>query len=226
MIRDAAFLRLLAAEVLLYAIALALLHWQNWGPKDVIWSLWATSLLTGYLTLIVGSIGSAVNVAVAARQKPDFSWQQALPLLADGIVIMAVMIAFFSVHFGLFHLVHAVFLNEFFPLIQWPDPEPHMVEQALAYLQTCLQEYSLFLLICLLSHLPALLQGMRGTPGGMLIRPYATVIKLHLMILGIGFATAAGLDATALIVFLGVYFLPLGRMLQLLRGTPDMETKR
>lgn len=211
--------RLLVVEALLYVLALTLLNAQAWGPKDVVWTLWATSLLTGYLTLILGSAGASLGAAIKARSSPDFSWQQALPLAVGGLLVMLFFLAFFSVHFGLFHLVHAVFLNEFFPLIDWGDQRPGLIEQALTYLQRCFQSYPLFLLLCLLSHLPSLIGMVRGTGGGagMLIKPYGNVIKLHLMILAIGFASAAGHDGAAVIVFLAVYFLPLGKLLKLLR---------
>lgn len=64
MIRDAAFLRLLGAEVVLYAIALALLHAQNWGPKDVTWSLWATS---GPLTCRCSSAAACIDARTVFR---------------------------------------------------------------------------------------------------------------------------------------------------------------
>ena len=216
---DRSWWRLLAVEALLYGLALALLNAQAWGPKDVVWTLWATSLVTGYLTLILGSAGASLGAAIKARSAPDFSWQQALPLAVGGLVVMVFFLGFFTVHFGLFHLVHAVFLNEFFPLIDWGDHRPGLIEQALAYLQRCFQSYPLFFLLCLLSHLPGLIGIARGTAGGagMLIKPYGNVIKLHLMILAIGFSSAAGYDGAAVIVFLAVYFLPLGQLLKLLR---------
>lgn len=224
---DRGWWRTLAAEALLYVLALGLLNAQAWGPKDVVWTLWTTSLVTGYLTLILGSAGASLSAAVKARSAPGFSWQQALPLAMGGLVVMVFFLGFFTVHFGLFHLVHAVFLNEFFPLIDWGDHRPGLLEQALAYLQHCFQSYPLFLLLCLLSHLPGLIGIARGAAGGskMLIKPYGNVIKLHLMILAIGFASAAGHDGAAVIVFLAVYFLPLGRLLTPLRGPSSGAAK-
>lgn len=216
MIRDRSWLRLLLVESALFVLALALLRWQAWGPKDVVWTLWASSLITGYLTLLLGIARAGFSRLPAAARDPNISAAGLAGRLLAALLAMGFLLGFFSVHFGLFHAVHSLFLNAFFPLIHWPDNHTGLIEQALSYLQRCLQDYPLFIALCIASHVPGWL-AEETTGKALLIKPYGNVVKQHLMIMAIGFAVAAEVDAVGMIVFLAVYFLPVGRLLSALR---------
>lgn len=203
----ARLLRSVGWEAALYLFALALLSIQHWGPGDVVWSLWSTSLITGFITLLV----SMTARARATLAGSDGGIGLPLILLAGGLFTMA----FFSVHFGMFHAVHSVFLNLFFPLVNWAGPEPGLVVQVQAYLLQCLSLYPAFIGLCVLSHVPAWLNP--NTKRKAMMAPYANVVKLHLIIIAVGFSQALGAQYVAMIVFLGVYFLPLGAIFKALR---------
>ncbi len=204
----ARLLRSVGWEAALYLFALALLSIQRWGPGDVVWSLWSTSLITGFVTLLV----SITARARAILAKSDGGLGLPLILLAGGLFTMA----FFSVHFGMFHAIHSVFLNGFFPLVEWAGSEPGLAVQVQAYLLQCLSLYPGFIALCVLSYLPAWWHP--NTQRGAMVAPYVNVVKLHLIILAIGFSQALGTQYIAMIVFLGVYFLPLGAIWKALRG--------
>ena len=204
-------LRTLAPTIVLYTLSLAWLAHQGWQPHDVIWSLWATSLLAGYGTLLFGVLGQAWRSLRGVELDPDKLIVAVPGLLLAGLFFLG----FFTVHFGMFHAIHGVFLNHFFPLVDWGRDEPGLPVQVFAYLAACFERYPLFIAICLLAQLP-------GWFGGLGLRaaftaPYANVIKLHLTILAIGFSQALGMEAVALIVFLAVYFLPLRTLFAALR---------
>ncbi len=211
--RAIALLRTLGWETALYAFALWLLAVQGWGPGDVVWSLWSTSLITGYITLLVTIFGG--GGALAAR---GGSGVGVFFVLFAGA---AFMLAFFTVHFGMFHVIHSVFLNLFFPLIEWGPSEPGLIVQAESYLQRCLTLYPAFIALCVLSYVPLWLRPAQLRNG--LTAPYANVVKLHLIIMAIGFSQAFGAEYAAVIVFLGVYFLPIGAIWRALRRPTTMS---
>ena len=213
--RALSLLRTLGWETALYAFALWLLSVQGWGAGDVVWSLWSTSFITGYITLLVTIIGG--GAALAARGGGGLG---AFAVLLAGA---AFMLAFFSVHFGMFHVIHSVFLNLFFPLVEWGRPEPGLVVQAQTYLLRCLEAYPAFIALCVLSHVPAWRRPASLRNG--MTAPYASVVKLHLIIIAIGFSQAASAEYATVIVFLGVYFLPLGAIWRAVREPATPQPK-
>ena len=200
----------MGGDAVLYAFALWLLGAQGWGARDVVWSLWSTSLITGYITIVLAIFGGGIFGLLRAARAGE--GPSLIPGLLALLLIGGLMLAFFTVHFGLFHAIHAVFLNSFFPLLPGLVPGGDLVGQTLQYLRQCLHLYPGFIALCVLAQLP---EWLRAAPApaaqkSAMMTPYAHVVKLHLMILAIGFAEALGVEAAALIVFLGVYFLPVG----------------
>ena len=200
-------LRSVGWEAALYLFALALLSIQNWGPGDVVWSLWSTSLITGFVTLIVSVAAGARAMLTGGNGGIGL----VVMLLAGGLFTLA----FFTVHFGMFHAIHSVFLNLFFPLVDWSGSEPGLLLQVQAYLLKCLSLYPAFIVLCVLSYMPVWLSP--NSVRNAMVAPYANVVKLHLIIMAIGFSQALGIQFAAMIVFLGVYFLPLGAIFKAAR---------
>lgn len=93
-------------DALAFVGGLALAWYAGWETADLVWSLWLSSLAVGY-ALIVWSIFSPV-----VRCQLEGRAGAAVAALIGGLF----MLAFFTVHFGMFHLVHSVFLNMFFPV--------------------------------------------------------------------------------------------------------------
>jgi hypothetical protein len=95
-------------------------YFLKWQTRDLVWSLWLSSLVTGYLT-ILSSLGAGAYLGLALIRHPDFKKEQLMPALLIGGGIGLFLLAFFSIHFCGFHAGHSVFLNSFFPLEGLPD---------------------------------------------------------------------------------------------------------
>jgi hypothetical protein len=106
-----------------FAGGLALAWWQQWQARDLIWSLWLSSLVVGYSSILwsVGRLAAAsVSSLLPARGRTAANGATTdgpTGGAAAGVIVFAVfLLGFFTFHFGMFHFVHSVFLNTFFPV--------------------------------------------------------------------------------------------------------------
>ena len=103
----------LALDLFAFAGTVACAIVFRWEARDIIWGLWISSLTVGYATIVS-------NVVRGVRG-----------VLGDYKIVAVVgglgALAFFTFHFGMFHFVHAVFLNGFFPLVESSDGFPHFL---------------------------------------------------------------------------------------------------
>ena len=152
-----------------------------------------SSLLVGYLTIILTIFGPGVRVAKTIENR----LVAALPL-AGGVF----MLAFFTIHFGGFHFVHSAFLNGFFPVL---DSRLRGFPDGAVYWEV-FKSYWPFVLGAAVSERQNLLQATeKMNPAG----PYKNVIRMHLLIFF--FAGAAALNLDSFIIYavvLCVYFFP------------------
>lgn len=182
-------MRDLAIDLAAFVATVALAVICHWEARDVIWGLWASSLVVGYTTILVGAGKMVVS-------GPPWSW---LPMSFVGLFV----IAFFTVHFGGFHLGHAVFLNIFFPIsADCCDELSSIPRMALLALQT----YWPMAAMSLLSRL----RDFRGPVG--FVRPYINVIRMHLLIFVFAGLNAMDLSRFAIYPVLVFYFFPWGTL--------------
>ena len=114
-------------DALAFGLGLSVAWLAGWTTTDLVWSLWLSSLVVGYATIVWTIVRPAIDMARAASYDRDFTRQivgahkgaaaAGIGLLLFGGVFM---LAFFTIHFGGFHYVHSQFLYMFFPL----DGEP------------------------------------------------------------------------------------------------------
>ncbi|OFV80388.1 MAG: hypothetical protein A2Y78_04695 [Acidobacteria bacterium RBG_13_68_16] len=192
--------------------------------------------VTGVVLAVVAT-GSILAVGGALRDRlgwklfpdPNRGLARLVILLPGGLF----MLGFFTFHFGLFHLVHGVFLNGFFPLVR-ETPVGKSPDQVFGIMGSCAREavvrYWPFVAASALSRLSAYTAAFETTDGSMLFKPYLNVIRMHVMIFVFAFLGAAGLQSYALYPLLAAYFLPVGGVLSLLRSrrrlaTPSTPTK-
>ena len=169
-------------------ILAAALHWQ---ARDIIWGLWASSLCFGYF-YIVATIVLGVRAVTGAMR-----WGAA----AGGLFLLA----FFTVHFGMFHFVHSIFLNEFFPLVTLGSGFPN----PLAILGSALHAYWPMVLMTFVSRFRDLPRQASLAPNkNTLMTPYANVIRMHLLIFVFAGLHFAGLSRFAVYPVLAAYFFP------------------
>jgi hypothetical protein len=195
-----------------FLITLLLASAQDWKVTDLVWSLWITSLVLGYSYLITGILSSTLRGAVAA-QGPAAKFLQAFPLQGDARWILAIlgglfMLVFFSVHFLMFHFIHSIFLNLFFPIYSSSDAFPNM----LGVIGFCLTHYWPIILLSAVTSIPAFLQVTQATDTNFLSMPYRNVVRMHISILvfaGLSFLRVGNLLLYYLLI---LYFFPFGAL--------------
>ncbi|HVT73572.1 MAG TPA: DUF6498-containing protein [Lacunisphaera sp.] len=216
-------------DLLAFSGGLALAWFGHWETRDLVWSLWLSSLLVGYAMIVWSIFGPGIRVAMQAWGERDSSNGAAARDLAGSAVMLVgglFLLAFFTVHFGMFHFVHSVFLNSFFPaqpgLKSWPGP---------ALYWSVLSTYWPFVLVAAVAERQAfrlpraddaapadtsvkaadvnrrLAAGREGFGGVM--APYRNVVRLHMLIFFFAFAHFAKLDNFLVYAIVyAVYFFP------------------
>jgi hypothetical protein len=185
-------------DALAFAAGLAVAWFAGWSTTDLVWSLWLASLVVGY-AMIVWMIFSRAAGSVA--------------LWIGGLFLLA----FFTVHFGMFHFAHSVFLRGFFPV--GDDRGAGLVDAGL-YAEV-VRRYWLFVPVAALAERahfrlapPAAdpreaFRAFTDKKGGAMMAPYKNVIRLHLLIFFFAFAHFLRLDSFVVYaVVYAVHFFP------------------
>src|SRR5262245_17179729 len=102
-------------DLLAFALGLGITWLQGWTTTDLVWSLWLSSLVLGYLT-ILSTIGAGIYIGAAALSQGNLDPKESLRAVLIGSALALAFLAFFSFHFCAFHAAHAGFLSSFFPL--------------------------------------------------------------------------------------------------------------
>ena len=208
--RDAAASRSWASawpDAVAFAVGLGLAWWLRWQTKDLVWSLWLSSLCVGYAMIIWAIFRPVFGVVAEARGNGGS------PLALAGIggfffLGALFLLAFFTVHFGGFHFVHSVFLNSFFPIEAGRRGFPGWADYKDVFLA-----YWIWLPVAFLAEREAFrLRGPNpGSPlsGDVMMGPYRNVIRMHLLIFFFAFASFTHLDNFAVYAAVyAVYFFP------------------
>jgi hypothetical protein len=220
-------------DAVAFGVGLAVARWAGWSSGDLIWSLWLSSLVVGYSTILwmIGQPAVALLRVSWRDRELAHDIPRALPVLW-GIVCTGALffLAFFTVHFGMFHYVHSQFLMYFFPISTAGGVVPRGGTNMAVYTEV-LRRYWVFLPSAFLSHRAVFLRKPlplgrdlsvtslgANKVGGLMTEPYRNVIRLHMLIFFFFFAHFAGLENFAVYtVIYAVYFFPWSR---LQRGAP------
>ncbi|MCK4679795.1 hypothetical protein KAT82_01610 [bacterium] len=191
----------LALDLFAFAGTVACAIIFRWEARDVIWGLWISSLTVGYATIVSNVVRGVRGVLGNYKAVA----------LVGGIGTLA----FFTVHFGMFHLVHAVFLNGFFPLVESSDGFPHFLgmvgKSAAAFWPLIVASF--------LSRLSDIFPASPSSPGkDSFAAPYGNVVRMHLLIFVFAGLHAAGLSRFAILPVLAAYFFPWKAVLGRTRG--------
>lgn len=217
-------------DALAFAGGLALAWFNHWETKDLVWSLWLSSLMVGYAMIVWSIFGGAVFIGTKAwGDRAMLRGTPKGPLAAGGAALLIgglFLLAFFTVHFGMFHFVHSVFLNAFFPV------EPGTRGPSTALYWQVLTVYWPFVLVAAVAERQAFRlepkteetsdvsvtveaiaarKARNAKTGGMngMMAPYKNVVRLHLLIFFFAFAHFARLDSFLVYaVVYAVYFFP------------------
>lgn len=215
-------------DALAFAAGLALAWFGHWETRDLVWSLWLSSLMVGYAMIVWGIFSPGLFIATQAwANRAGLDAAPKAPLAAGGALLLAgglFMLAFFTVHFGMFHFVHSVFLNAFFPVV------PGLRGPSAALYWQVLQAYWPFVLVAAVAERAAFrLKPKADEPADISVKaeevnrrlakskdgftgmmaPYKNVVRLHLLIFFFVFASFAKLDNFVVYaVVYAVYFFP------------------
>ena len=170
------------------------------------WSLWLSSLLVGYSIIVWRIFGPAV-MDWAGSTGIDVSLGQRAALAAIRIFGGGFLLVFFTVHFGMFHFIHSMFLNAFFPVL---GPGAARFGPSKALYLTVLHNYWPFVIVMAVAERDAFrVRGALSMKAGGFMAAYSNVLRMHLLIFFFAFAHFAKLEniVTYGIVY-GVYFFP------------------
>lgn len=107
-------------DILAFSIGIATAFFLQWQTTDLVWSLWLSSLVLGYLTLL-STIVSGVYIGVHLASHQASSQIKSIGIMIWSIIFACFMLGFFSLHFCGFHAGHATFLASFFPIATLPE---------------------------------------------------------------------------------------------------------
>jgi hypothetical protein len=207
-------------DALAFVLGLFVARWSGWTTGDLVWSLWLSSLVVGYASIvwIIGAPSAALIATAWEKGREDgASLRQLFGLSALVLGVAGFLLAFFTVHFGGFHYVHSQFLLMFFP-IQGPGMVNHGWGDKAVYLEV-LRRYWIFLPSAFLSHRAIfwrapwtidpdrMLSSLAGSArnGGAFAEPYRNVLRMHGLIFFFFFVHFLGLENFA--VYTAVYAL-------------------
>jgi hypothetical protein len=193
-------------DYLAFALSLVLAVGLEWSTADLVWSLWLSSLVLGWVGLVVGIARAKTTGEVDTTTE----WMMKL-----------FFVGFFTVHFGGFHFVHSVFLAAMFP-VTTHDGMPSL---ELPYAQV-FSAYWPWLLVAAVAE-RRFLSGDMGVPrdartagsgakqrkllyaGFDPLAAYKNVIRMHLLIFALVPLQLAGVgDAWGYVLVYSVYFWP------------------
>jgi hypothetical protein len=165
----------------------------RWEAKDLIWGLWISSLCVGYAFIV-----KTIIAGILSRDKD-------MPV-AGAIIGALVLLVFFTIHFGMFHFVHSVFLNLFFPLFPMAGRDLPNVP---LFILTTLKFYWPVVLANLIVKWPDFQAASFDLKDRQaLMKPYSSVVKIHILIFVFAGMSALHLNRFAMYPILLFFFFP------------------
>lgn len=232
-------------DALAFAGGLVVAWWWGWSTTDLVWSLWLSSLVVGYATIVWTIVRPALAIGRGLSDPAVWTDPSAprMPHVAGAAVVGVVgglmLLAFFTVHFGMFHYVHSQFLLSFFPIegsgagsaTAGPSTYLEVARRYWAFLPMAIvAERAGFAkvapaagrVVSAMGDARARATAMRARASGF-VAPYANVVRLHLLIFFFAAVHLAGLESFAVYsVVYAVYFFP-WRLLR--RGDASMSAE-
>lgn len=192
---------------------------NRWDASDMVWSLWITSLTLGYGYILSGIASNVISHRAGLQ---DSVLSKILPqstssILSIFFVIIGALfqLLFFTFHFGLFHFVHSIFLNDFFPIINRSFEQPGDV---LRFISISAQNYWPVILFTLFSTLRKFQRIFLLEEKDFIKRPYINVIKIHLSIFLFAGINAIGFQEWILLIIFIFYFFPFTATIEFIKN--------
>ncbi|MGI9286636.1 MAG: DUF6498-containing protein [Pseudomonadales bacterium] len=192
-------------SLLFFVYTLGLAYWQHWSATDIVWSMWFASLVSGYVIILCNIFGHAADASGGVSNR------------AGGIGKSLFLLVFFSVHFIGFHFGHSQVMWSFFPLSEQQPAFLGLIEQ-------CAERYWAFILVALLNVWPLVRSNWQTESELRFEEPYKAVIRNHVMIFIVAFASKVVSQQQLLYLLLVFYFFPFAQLRSLFaRGEPSTD---
>ncbi|NHK27567.1 hypothetical protein FF098_006595 [Parvularcula flava] len=188
----------------LFAITVLIAWLQDWRAADIAWSMWISSLVTGYAWIVVTIMTSGHQILHSDGFGGKVPGSVEVHPPASAMIILGVfLLVFFTIHFGGFHFGHAQFLKMFFPVEGIDDDTDFKT-----IILTSLALYWPFVTITMAERSMALYKATEEGKTFNLFAPYLAVVKNHVMIIFIGFTSLLIKQEQVLWLLLAFYFFP------------------
>lgn len=195
----------LIAPVLGFVFTLFSALFFDWQAKDLIWGLWISSLTVGFttiLTILISNISQGKGILEKVLYSINFLF---------GLV-------FFTIHFGMFHFVHSVFLNAFFPIVD-PENFDDFFTLYPGILILLVIRYWPFIVASFAILISSTLSTSENSPAKHnMFAPYANVIRMHILIFVFAGLSILELSNYAIYPVLIFYFVPWSELFSMFRG--------
>jgi hypothetical protein len=208
-------------DALAFVLGLAVARWAGWHTGDLVWSLWLSSLVVGYATILWMICQPAAALVLASWRERALMGSSPRTLITLWLIVaggVMFFLGFFTVHFAGFHYIHSQILISFFPI----NGERGM-DASMSTYGEIVRRYWVFLPSAFLAHRAAFLRkplslsrdmsvaslGGSKKLGGLFSEPYRNVLRMHLLLFFFFFAHFAGLENFAVYaVVYAAYFFP------------------
>jgi len=198
-----------------FSSGIGLAYAYGWSTTDLMWSLWLSSLVVGYATIVSATLfARKVGVVALAREGAETHGSDDAAAAVAALSVIA--FAFVSLHFCAFHSAHAYFLERFFPL-PGVSPGAHFAQSFLAPIGVWVDawrfvapQYWMFLISAVIAERRSFTRSPGvGKKQASYSRAYANVARMHVLLIFLGFCQAFHVDS--FVVFAAayaVYFFP------------------
>lgn len=175
----------------------------DWQAADIVWSMWISSLATGYFLMYF-----AISHSMRARGGFLYRWSGLAADARYGEVLWHAMIALaiFSFHFLTVHFLQALMVQKIFPVPGYSGSDLSFWQVVL----TTSTGYWPLVLVTLVLRWRAMHAAVTEiAPGAVIAYPYSFVLRNHLMIFVVGGAGLLGGGTWVLYGLLILYFFPI-----------------
>ncbi len=176
------------SELAAFVGTLTLAYLSGWSTKDLIWSLWLSSLFLGYLAVAARGMRRVIRPGLNAVER-TFS-----------VAGMIGALLVFSIHFGPFHYVYATILDLLMPLMSHPD---RVYVGKLTWKGGIWFSFWETLAIAIARYWPVAAMNAWRDRSFILsdeaaetnLGPYKAILRLHFLVIGLGICYGFGLDS-------------------------------
>lgn len=191
-----------------FVYSLLIAWFFNYQTKDLIWSLWLSSLVVGLCIIIWGFKTQLIETYNTTNIQTTTKKSSLIKIVTGILVLISTLFmgGFVVFHFSVFHIFHGVFLNHFFRILDETNtPLPPNWNEFLTYYWPVMRNYCYFLPSAFWMQRNAFTTKQNFSPIG----PYKNVLRMHFLIFFFSFFSLINLEYFLVYVIVySFYFFP------------------